>query len=136
LIKRFELGEERKTICKFCEVSKADRSTGNPVYDDKCEGNTNNPGEHRWVKRSWNARSENQDCLQDKEFVISRIVHVINHAYVLLDKVMGKMEDDGDDDAAAIAWNGIFLCEATETTKAPTITTESITAEPKGREDK
>jgi hypothetical protein len=71
----------------------------------------------RKKEKAWNARSPNQACLTDREFVVSRIVHSINHAYALLDKIEGRIEDDGDDDAAAIAWNGIFLCEATRALK-------------------
>lgn len=71
-------------------------------------------GLERKGDKAWHARSQNQDCLTNHEFVVSRIVHVINHAYALLDKLEGRIPDDGDDDAGAIAWGGIFLCEATD----------------------
>lgn len=75
-------------------------------------------GERRKGDRAWNGRSANQDCLLNRDFVASRVAHVINHAYALLDKMEGRIEDDGDDDAAAIAWGGIFLCEVTDALKA------------------
>jgi hypothetical protein len=75
-------------------------------------------GERRKGDKAWNGRSENQDVLLNREFVASRVAHVINHAYALLDKMEGRIPDDGDDDAAAIAWGGIFLCEVTDALKA------------------
>jgi hypothetical protein len=74
-------------------------------------------GIERKKEKAWNARSSNQACLLDKEFVISRATHAINHAWALIDKLEGREVDDGDDDAAAIAWSGIFLCEATRALK-------------------
>lgn len=75
-------------------------------------------GQERKGAKAWNGRSNNQDCLLNRDFVASRVAHVINHAYALLDKMEGRIEDDGDDDAAAIAWGGIFLCEVTDALKA------------------
>lgn len=75
-------------------------------------------GIERKGNKAWNARSSNQACLLDKEFVISRAVHVINHAWALIDKLEGREPEDGDDDAATVAWNGIFLCEATRALRA------------------
>lgn len=51
--------------------------------------------------------------LSDKDYVIERLGHVINHAYRLIEKLEGRLVDE-DDDAAAIAWGGIFACLATE----------------------
>lgn len=65
-------------------------------------------------ERSWNARAANQQCLEDKEFLIARAAHAIDHAYKLIAKLEGFLPNDGDDDAAAIAWAGICLCEGTE----------------------
>jgi len=64
-------------------------------------------------EKSWNARSK-QDALQDEEFIIARASHVIHHAMKLIAKRTGQLPPDEDDDAAAIAWGGIFLSEATE----------------------
>jgi len=63
--------------------------------------------------KAWNALSSNQNCLGDKKFIIERISHVINHAYQLLEKVQLNQDLLQEDDAAALAWSGIFLCEAT-----------------------
>ena len=64
----------------------------------------------------WNARSS-QKALLDKEWVIARAAHVVDHALKLIDKLEGRLPEDGDDDAAAIAWGGICLSEATEKDK-------------------
>ncbi len=64
--------------------------------------------------RAWNATSANQAPLTDREFVIARATHAIDHATKLIDKLIkGEHLIDIDDDAAAIAWAGLFLCEAT-----------------------
>lgn len=65
-------------------------------------------------ERSWNARAANQECLHDKEFLIARAAHAIDHAFKLIAKLEGLTPEDGDDDAAAIAWAGFCLCEGTE----------------------
>ncbi len=65
-------------------------------------------GLERKADKAWNAMTPNQEVLQDRAFVLSRIAHVISHALKLRDKVIagGVM---GDDDAAAILWGGAFL---------------------------
>ena len=70
-------------------------------------------GLEKHKEKSWNARSK-QDALTDEEFIIARASHVIHHAMKLIAKRTGQLPPDEDDDAAAIAWGGIFLCEATE----------------------
>ncbi len=68
-------------------------------------------GIERKGDKSWNALSDNQECLLDREFAIERLSHVIHHALVLRDKL--KAADAQaiaeDDDAGAIAWGGMFL---------------------------
>lgn len=66
-------------------------------------------------ERSWNARSANQECLEDKEFMIARGAHAIDYAFKLIAKLEGLAPEDGDDDATAIARAGLCLCEGTET---------------------
>lgn len=51
--------------------------------------------------------------LTDKDYVLERAAHVLNHAAILIEKLQGLRPDDGDDDAAAVMWGGAFLCEAT-----------------------
>jgi hypothetical protein len=63
-------------------------------------------------ERAWNARSDNQDVLKDREFVIARAAHAALHAMRLIAILEGTLPDDGDDDAGAIAWAGICLCGA------------------------
>ncbi len=68
-------------------------------------------GVQRKGDKAWNATSLNQACLEDAEFVLERIGHVIHHAMKLRDKIAAKdvsaiLEDD---DAGAIAWGGAFL---------------------------
>ncbi len=72
-------------------------------------------GIERKGDKAWNAVSSNQEILSDKEFLIERLGHVIDHAMKLRDKL--KMRGPfviGDDDAGAIAWAGIYAICATE----------------------
>lgn len=50
--------------------------------------------------------------LADDRYVIERLNHVIYHAMKAINKLEGKLEDNGDDDAGAIMWGGAFLSEA------------------------
>lgn len=71
-------------------------------------------GLEKHKERSWNVRN-NPQALSDKEFLIARAVHAINHAWRLIDKLEGRpVPNPEDDDASAIAWAGLCLCEATE----------------------
>lgn len=70
-------------------------------------------GEQRKGKAAWNAASDNQEVLLDKEVLLHRLGHVIGHAYKLLDKVINNQPFE-DDDAAAIAWGGIFAICCTD----------------------
>lgn len=83
-------------------------------------------GIERKGEKAWNALSRNQEVLEDKEFILERISHVIGHAFQLRDKILaGNLE--GDDDSAAIMWGGMFLCCATEKPKEyPKLTTELL----------
>lgn len=69
-------------------------------------------GLERHKERSWNGRSS-QEALLDKEWIIARAAHAIDHAFKLLTKLHKGLPLE-DDDAAAIAWAGICLCEATQ----------------------
>ena len=71
-------------------------------------------GSQKHGERAWNARAANQQCLAGKEFLIARAAHAIDHALKLIAKLQGLSPADGDDDAAAIAWAGICLCEGTK----------------------
>jgi hypothetical protein len=55
--------------------------------------------------------------LRNRDYTIDRANHVIHHALKLIAKIQGFIPDDGDDDAAAIAWGGMFLCEAIDALK-------------------
>lgn len=68
-------------------------------------------GEETHKENTWNA-STSQDCLTDKAFILARAGHAIDHAFKLIAKLHGRLPDNGDDDASAIAWAGIFLFEA------------------------
>lgn len=69
-------------------------------------------GLERKGDKAWNAITDNQQCLTARDFVLSRIDHVIGHAMKLRDKLVRGMPLD-DDDAGAIIWGGAFLCCAT-----------------------
>lgn len=77
-------------------------------------------GIERKGDRAWNALSNNQACLLDEQFIISRIEHVINHAYSLLRRIRSKdwVGLDTHDDPAAIMWSGMFFCEVTRAMQA------------------
>jgi hypothetical protein len=63
-------------------------------------------GETRYGHDNW------RKGLSDKQYVIERASHVMHHCAMLIAKLEGHLPDDGDDDAGAIAWGGMFLCEA------------------------
>ncbi len=65
-------------------------------------------------EKAWNATSTNQDCLMDKEFLLDRISHIINHALKLRDKILVGDMMDGEDDAASIVFGGMLLICATD----------------------
>lgn len=73
--------------------------------------------ERKGEGKAWNATSKNQDCLTDLPFILARIGHVLHHASRLEAKLLGQIADDGDDDAGAIGWSGMFLCCATKALK-------------------
>ncbi len=64
-----------------------------------------------------NALSANQDNCDDKEFVINRLEHVIEHSYMAIARLKGTMEPcsaeeeaDGGD-AGAVIFGGALLAE-------------------------
>lgn len=64
-------------------------------------------------ERAWGP-DRNDHFLTDRDWAIARAVHVIEHGYSLIHKLRtGKPLMTGDDDAAAIGWGGMCLCEAT-----------------------
>ena len=72
-------------------------------------------GVERKADKAWNATTNNQECLTDRELIMHRIGHVIDHALKLRDKLIhADAENDiealnTDDDAAAVMWGGMFL---------------------------
>jgi hypothetical protein len=56
--------------------------------------------------------------LGDRSYAIERANHVIHHAFKLIAKLRGDLPQDGDNDAAAIAWGGLFLQEAVKALSA------------------
>jgi len=55
--------------------------------------------------------------LTDREYILERCAHIIDHAYKYVEVLEGQRTDDGDDNAAAIMWGGAFLCESDEARK-------------------
>lgn len=55
--------------------------------------------------------------LSDRDYVLERAAHVLNHTAILIEKLQGLRPDDGDDDAGAILWGGAFLVEAVNARK-------------------
>ena len=69
-------------------------------------------------EKAWNNLSVNQDALTDKDWLIDRCSHAINHCYSMIDKLSGKAPlESGEDDAGAIAWCGLMLGAAVEELK-------------------
>jgi hypothetical protein len=60
-------------------------------------------GRHNWRK-----------SLSNKVYVINRLGHVIKHALKAIAIIEGFIDDDGDDNAAAIMWGGALLAESQE----------------------
>lgn len=79
-------------------------------------------GVERKGDKSWNALSNNQECLTDKEFVIERMSHVIHHALKLRDQLQNGVQPTDEsmtENAAAMAWGGVFaICAAEAIEKA------------------
>ncbi len=71
-------------------------------------------GEERKGDKAWNAGSNNQECLKDKDFLIERCSHIIHHAMKMRDILVGKKQEETlYENAGAVAWAGaFFLCAA------------------------
>jgi hypothetical protein len=61
--------------------------------------------------KAWNAGSQNQECLQDNDWVIRRLGHVIDHATTLIAILRGQELDDGENHAGAILFGGMVAAE-------------------------
>lgn len=68
--------------------------------------------------QAWNARSANQSAMTDRDFVINRLVHAIDHCYLAIGRLVGTIppaseeeESDGGD-AGAIRFAGALLAAA------------------------
>ena len=79
-------------------------------------------GKQRKKEKAWNATTKNQEVLTDVELAMERIDHAIEHLLDLRDNlVAGRITWDPEkdkDDAAAVAWSGMYLCEATRAIEA------------------
>ena len=72
-------------------------------------------GLERHGEKAWNNLSENQSALQDRDWLIERCSHGIEHLYRLIDFYAGKggiSLEDAKGDAGAAAWCGLVLGEA------------------------
>lgn len=77
-------------------------------------------GIERKGEAAWNVYSS-QEALGDREFTLDRISHIIKHALIYRDKLIGAIDWEDpkykEDDAAAIMWGGAFLAEAEDYVK-------------------
>lgn len=67
--------------------------------------------------KAWNALSNNQEVLEDREFLIERCGHILHHALKLRDQLSRGVqpgEESLTDNATAVAWGAIFLTCAAE----------------------
>lgn len=78
-------------------------------------------GVERKGDKAWNAiTTGNQHCLTDRELILHRISHVIDHATKLRDRLVAADSTSDysilaeDDDSAAVMWGGMFLCCAVD----------------------
>lgn len=85
-------------------------------------------GTARKGDKAWNATTSNHDVLENREFLIERVSHIIRHALLLRDQIVagrfgsadgaGNGGIDGDEDsfyenAGAVAFGGaLMLCAA------------------------
>jgi len=70
---------------------------------------------------SWNAMKpeKTEDVAHDTEAIMDRIDHGIKHLLLLRDKIVtGADPLADDDDAAAVLWCAMFLCEITRVLSA------------------
>lgn len=76
-------------------------------------------GLEQYGEKAWNNLSPNQEALYDKEWLIERCSHAIEHAYSLIDhlKQGDFILNDAAGDAGALAWAGLVLGEAIERMK-------------------
>lgn len=106
---------EKQTIRSFVHGS----STKCPRYDliprhpltrlaARCEEGVVNHGD-----KAWNARN-NPAALTEKEWIIERLNHVVNHTLELIHQLTHDLPVDGDDNASAIMWGGMLACEVTK----------------------
>ena len=66
-------------------------------------------GLERYGKDNW------RKGLTDRKYIVERIAHIIGHCYKLIDKLENRENfswPHSDDDASAIGWGGLFVCEA------------------------
>lgn len=145
---RRQYGMEQKDTSGLVQFSSGMTSSKVPRYDlippwalRRLAGRFET-GLEKHKEKTWNARKAKHPSLTDLEVVRYRICHVIEHANKLLEKLDGVRPDDGDDDASAIAWGGIFLCEATDELReqgffllppVPTTTSQGMTKLPKAK---
>lgn len=71
-------------------------------------------GIERHGEKAWNNLSKNQEALSDKEWLLERVSHCIEHCYSLIDKLKEEREEEVYkklmlEDAGAIAWCGLVL---------------------------
>lgn len=73
-------------------------------------------GLERHGAKAWNNLSTNQEALDDKEWLIERCSHAIEHLYRLIDNLkrpdIDRNTERGLEDSGAVAWCGLVIGEA------------------------
>lgn len=104
-------GSEEMQQFKATTSSKKPRFAMIPYHALEALAERFDVGEQKHGVNTWNALSA-QTAMEDEAWIISRLEHVVHHAYQYLGKLKGLIPDDGDDDAAAIMWGGCVLSES------------------------
>lgn len=86
-------------------------------------------GVERKGDKAWNALSANQECLEDKDFLLDRISHLIHHALKFRDQLVNGVqpgEESMYDNAGAVAFGGaLLLCASQKVSPTDTSTVKT-----------
>lgn len=103
--------EDKKSFISGATSSRKSRYDLIPRHGLKCAADRFELGLERHPVGCYNALT-NQKSLDDKEWLLERLLHVIDHAYKAIEKVNTDHTQEAYGDAGAIAFGGLVLGEA------------------------